>query len=569
MNDSLSYGDTKDVDYESFATAVADVNVVASADGVLRYVSPRCRRVFGWDSIDLVGRPADNYVHPDDLDAVHAARRNLREGEVSSVSFRFRCRDDTFRWVETTSRLVNVNKTFALVSSLRDITERQKREAMLEQRAVTDPLTGVANRTMLMDRLNQGLRRLKRSIGVLGVLYVDLDRFKVINDSLGHNAGDYILLQIADRLSRHLRSSDTIARLGGDEFVIVVDAADNEQSIRELAERMVESGRESFQVGGEAYECTLSVGVACTTDSERGAADLLGEADLALYRAKERGRDQADFFDERLHTKALSRLTTERLVRRALAEDRIFVEYQPIVDLRDWRYVGVEALVRIDDSDKGTLLPAAFLETAEEAGLLVEIDERVLTDAVAHAAAWRDDLSVSDLLGVSVNVTARHLADINFPTSIIDRCARAGITPGSLSIEVTERVLIEASRSALTALRALRASGLRVGLDDFGTGYSSLSYLRQFPLDFLKIDRSFIVDLERGVPERAIVVAIIRLAHALGLAVVAEGVETLEQLHVLQELDCDFAQGFLFVPSVPADSVSVAIAAGPPPRLRG
>lgn len=565
VDSSLSEGG---VDYASFAASGADVNIVATTDGVFRYVAPRCKQVFGWEPVTLEGRSEDDFIHPDDIAVIHASRAQLLTGAVSTASYRFRCNDDTFRWVEATSRRVKADDCTVVVLNLRDITERQYREALLEHRAVTDPLTGVANRTVLMDRLNQGLRRLRRSGGVLGVLYIDLDRFKIINDSLGHHTGDQILLQMADRLNRYLRPTDTIARLGGDEFVIVADAVAGEQAVRDLAERVVRDGREPFRIGKEAYECTVSIGVACTSDPERSANDMLRDADLALYRAKERGRDQADFFDESLHSRALSRLATERLVRRAISENRVVVEYQPIVDLAKWKYIGVEALVRIDDPDEGLLPPALFLETAEQNGLLTEIDELVLCDAVANAAAWNGHHASNAPPNIAINVTARHLADVSFPRSITDRCLAARISPASLSIEVTERVLMEASRSALTVLRALRLAGMRVGLDDFGTGYSSLSYLRQFPLDFLKIDRSFIADLERGESERAIVVAIIRLAHALKLDVVAEGVETVTQLRILQDLECDHVQGFFFSPSLASESATATIAVGPDPALR-
>lgn len=562
---TLSKGD---VDYASFAAAGADVNIVATTDGVFRYVAPRCEHVFGWPPVALEGRSEDDFVHPDDVGAIHANRVQLITGEVGTTSYRFRCNDDTFRWVEATSHRVKADDYAVVVLNLRDITERQSREAVREHRAVTDPLTGVANRTVLMDRLNQGLRRLRRSGGVLGVLYIDLDRFKIINDSLGHHVGDHILLQMADRLNRYLRPTDTVARLGGDEFVIVADVVASEQAVRDLAERVVKDGREPFRIGNDAYECTVSIGVACTSDPEKSANDMLRDADLALYRAKEKGRDRADFFDESLHTQALDRLTTERLVRRALSENRVIVEYQPIVDLAKWKYVGVESLVRIDDPDEGLLPPALFLEAAEQNGLLSDIVELVLFDAVANIAAWNGHHGSSAPPNVAINVTARHLADVSFPQSITDRCIAARISPANLSIEVTERVLIEASRSALTVLRALRLAGMRVGLDDFGTGYSSLSYLRQFPLDFLKIDRSFIADLERGESERVIVVAIIGLAHALKLDVVAEGVETVTQLRTLQDLECDYVQGFLFSPSLASKSVNATITAGPDPALR-
>jgi diguanylate cyclase (GGDEF)-like protein len=409
---------------------------------------------------------------------------------------------------------------------------------------------------------------MERTGGVLTVLYLDLDRFKVINDSFGHRAGDQILMNMAERLAHHMRPADTLARLGGDEFVIVAEAMADEHAAVELANRIIEAGREPFQVGGETFECTLSVGIASTADSQRAAEDLLREADLALYRAKGRGRDRAELFDEELRTNAVSRLVTERMVRHAMEEHRLVVEYQPIIDLRGWRYVGAEALVRIDDPANGLLQPASFLDVAEETGLLVEIDEQVLADAVMHASGWHRRFAGTGFSDVAINVTARHLSDPRFAKAVIDKMDAAGVPHHNLQVEVTERVLMEASNSAMTGLRALRGAGVQVGLDDFGTGYSSLAYLRQFPLDFVKIDRSFIHDLDRSAGERAIVAAIIGLVHALDLTAIAEGVETRDQLSALGELECDRAQGFLFARSAGPDTVSDLVANGLDRRLR-
>ena len=432
---------------------------------------------------------------------------------------------------------------------MRDVTDRQIRTINLERQALTDPLTGLANRAVLLDRLSQGLRRLSRSAGVLAVLYLDLDRFKVVNDSLGHSVGDAVLAQMAERLARHLRPADTLARLGGDEFVIVAEGLADEDGAVELGNRIIEAGRTPFRLGDEEFVCTASVGIACTRDSQRLSGDLLGEADLALYRAKDRGRDRAEIFDEELRTKAVGRLTTERILRHALEDGRLVVEYQPIVDLRTDCVVGAEALMRISDPDNGLLQPESFLEVAEETGLLITMDEHVLSDAVRQVAAWHERLPGAGSTEVAINVTARHLADIGFQRSIIEYLDHYGVAHDRLQVEVTERVLLEASNSAMTGLRELRESGVQVGLDDFGTGYSSLAYLRQFPLDFVKIDRSFIGDLERTEDQRAIVAAIIELAHALHLTVIAEGIETEAQLGILEALHCDRGQGFLFAAS--------------------
>lgn len=536
-------------DYRALVAGWADLNTVASVDGVFSYVSPAVRRIFGWNPSELEGRSQDDFVHPDDAASLHAARGDLVSGQTHTVTYRFECADGSYRWTETTLRRVDANGAGLVVLSVRDIGDRRESIAALRHQASTDPLTGVANRTVLMDRLHQGLRRLGRAPGVLAVLYVDLDRFKILNDSLGHRAGDSVLLMMAERLTGHLRPADTLARLGGDEFVIVAEGVADEQGAIDLGRRIIEAGHETFRVGTEDFACTLSVGIACTADSQRAAEELLQEADLALYRAKDRGRDRAEVFDEELRTRAVGRLVTERMLRRALDEQRLVVEYQPIIDLRTGRAVGAEALMRIRDADQGLLLPESFLEVAEETGLLFAMDEQVLADAITQATGWHVRLANSGFADIAVNVTARHLADAGFAQKVIDLLDAGGVPHRHLHIEVTERVLMEASNSATTGLRVLRDAGVQVGLDDFGTGYSSLAYLRQFPLDFVKIDKSFIDELDRADGARAIVAAIIELSHALGLIVVAEGVETRAHLRALEDLHCDQAQGFLFAPS--------------------
>jgi diguanylate cyclase (GGDEF)-like protein/PAS domain S-box-containing protein len=559
-----------DVDYQSFTAGSADVNTVATSDGIYRYVSAACLRLFGWEPADLEGHNQEDFVHPDDLPSLHAGREQLVAGKVTTNSFRFRRRDGSYLWTETTSRHVKADGNDLVVSTVRDIEQRRRSDVILQRRAFADPLTGVANRTMLMDRLHQALRRLSRGGGVLAVFYLDLDRFKVINDSLGHRIGDTVLSKMAERLTHHLRPADTLARLGGDEFVVLAEDVESEEAVIELGNRIVEAGREPFQFGDEEYVCTLSVGIAWATDSERGADDLLQEADLALYRAKEGGRDRVHVFDEELRTKAVGRMGIERMLLRALEEQRVVVEYQPILDLRTGHLTGAEALIRILDPELGLLRPESFLEVAEETGLLIALDERVMADAVQRAGEWEARFSGADLGEVAINVTARHLADARFPETVIEQLDAQGVPHPNLQIEVTERVLI-ASNSAITGLGKLRDAGVQVGLDDFGTGYSSLGYLRQFPLDFVKIDQSFIHDLVRTDGDRAIVAATIGLCHALDLIVVAEGVETEGQLQVLESLDCDRIQGFLLAASAEPAAIEELVGSRSSPafRLRG
>jgi diguanylate cyclase (GGDEF)-like protein/PAS domain S-box-containing protein len=547
-------GKSRGIDYPGIVSTSGDLSTVVDLAGRYLYCSGASQDMFGWRPDELIGMSEDDLVHPDDVSTLRPRRSARALLKPVTVSYRFRCEDSSYRWVEATSRRAKVGEVEVVVNTVRDITERQRQTAALELRATTDPLTGVANRTVLMDRLHQGIRRLGRSQGMLAVLYLDLDHFKVINDSLGHRIGDDVLLKIAERLTHHLRPADTLARLGGDEFVLVAEGVTDEAAAITLANRIIDDGRKPFRLDGDEFNCTMSIGVACTADGQRNGAELLSEADLALYRAKDKGRDRVAVFDEELRTTAVERMVTERMLRRALDEDRIVVEYQPMVDIRSGYPLGAEALVRIRELDGGLRLPGSFIGVAEETGLLIPIDEVVLADAVKQARAWRARLG-SKFGGVAVNVTARHLADVDFRQAVVDQLKVNRVPASDLQVEVTEQVLMDASNSAMTGLRSLRALGVKIGLDDFGMGYSSLAYLRQFPLDFVKIDKSFIDGLVTDQRDRAVVSAIIVVAHALDLTVVAEGVEHSSQREVLIDLGCDRAQGFFYAASGAPENV--------------
>jgi diguanylate cyclase (GGDEF)-like protein/PAS domain S-box-containing protein len=540
------------------AEGTPDLHTVVSVDGVYRFVSAVGAAPFGWTPADLVGQPQGLFTHPDDEALVADAHRGLlADGAVAVTTVRrFRCRDGTYRWTEARSRVDDSGHERLVVSAVRDIADRRKSELDLQRQAATDQLTGVANRTVFMDRLRHALQRLDRHDGLVAVLFLDLDRFKLINDSLGHHVGDAVLAQMAERLLQVLRPQDTLARLGGDEFAVVAEDLSSAEDAVALGARIIEAGRSPFHVGEELFVCTTSAGIAVTTDSGHSAEGLLQEADLALYRAKDRGRDRAAVFDEDLRTRAVGRLGTERMLRRAIDEERLRVNYQPIIDLRSGRTVATEALVRVWDPNEPELINAeAFIEVAEETGLLATIDDWVLRQVIDQAAAWRDQFPASAFGDIAINVTARHLADAGFARSVIDDLAARHLPADALQIEVTERVLMEASNSAMSGLKILRAAGVRVGLDDFGTGFSSLSYLRMFPLDFVKIDRSFVAELTRGGTGAAIVASVIDLSHALGMAVVAEGVETTSQAEQLVALGCDRGQGFWYAAPGPPEAI--------------
>lgn len=526
-----------------------DLQTVTSDDGVFLFVSPASLTLFGWPPTHLVGRLQDDFVHPDDVPLVQQGRQRVSfdPARPSTTVYRFRCADGQFRWTEAVSILVDSDGEKVTVSAVREIGDRKQSELDLERQATTDGLTGTANRSVFMDRLQQALRRIDRTPGLVAVLFLDLDRFKLINDSVGHLVGDSVLMKMAERLTSFLRPHDTLARWGGDEFAVVIEGLSSPEQAVALGDRIIEAGRIPFVIGSEQFICTTSLGIAITSDSRHSAEDLMQEADMALYRAKDRGRDRAEVFDEDLRTRAVGRLGTERMLRRAIEENRLRVSYQPIVDLLSGDTVEAEALIRVWEPELPDLIPAAsFIGVAEETGLLGRIDDWVLGQAILQATIWQDRLSQTGFSGVAINLTGRHLADSGFSQTVITALAEHGLPPDALQIELTERVLMEASNSAMSGLKLLRDAGIKVGLDDFGTGYSSLSYLRQFPLDFVKIDRSFIRKLAHGATELAIVGSIIDLSHALSMTVVAEGVEQGSQLDALVSLGCDRAQGFHF-----------------------
>ena len=545
-----------------------DLHTVTDEDGVYRFVSPSSRSLFGWAPSELEGQPATAFVHPDDLEPLLADRLDPLDPSASPlVVSRFRHSDGSFSWVETLSNHVTVDGKRVVVSAVREISARFEAEIVLRREASTDPLTGLANRTLFIDRLQQALRRLGRRDGLVAVLLLDLDRFKFVNDTAGHPVGDSVLLQVAERLRGFLRPQDTLARLGGDEFALVVEDLSSPEEVMVLADRIVAGCRAGYVVGRDEFVNTMSLGIAVTSDSDRGVEVLLKEADLALYRAKDRGRDCAEMFDEELRTVALERLSTERMLRAAIGAGRLRVDFQPIIDLRSWRTVAAEALVRVVAADEELLQAESFIEVAASTGLLPAMDEYVLESALRQSAAWRELAVTDDVTSVAVNLTARHLAEPGFAQAIVDGIEAHDLATDGLRIELTERELTDATDAALEGLARLRSVGVMVGLDNFGAGYSSLSHLRLFPLDFVKLDRSFIRELTAGAGERAIVGSLIDTCHALGLSVVATGVETQSQLDDLVNLGCDLAQGFLFAPPGEAAMMEEFLRRSPAPRV--
>ncbi len=448
-----------------------------------------------------------------------------------------------------------------LIGSVQDVTEQKTAEDALEHLALHDPLTGLPNRALLLDRLRHALDGALRTDGRVGIVFLDLDRFKWVNDSLSHAAGDRLLVSVAERLSTVLRPSDTLARLGGDEFVIVCDRVDSEQAVLQLVQRITGALQPAFDLDGSPTHVSASMGVAVSSRRNRSDAEaLLRDADTAMYRAKERGRARYEFFDEPMRRRASQRLETQNDLHSAVANGEIVVLYQPVVDLASGAVVGTEALARWQHPTRGLLLPDAFIPHAEESGLIVALGAAVLREACAQTARWNARRGEDADLEVAVNLSARQLS----APGLVDEVRRAlddACLPASLlCLEITESVVMQDVATSGAVLGRLRALGVRIAVDDFGTGYSSLSYLRTLPVDLLKVDRSFVSALGDTGPGTAIVGAVSALASALHLRVVAEGVETFGQLAELVPLGVQYAQGYLYGRPVRADEASWAAA---------
>ena len=533
----------------------SDLVCVIGDDGRILYASPAVARILGREAHAMEGVPVAELVHPEDLGELQemAGEVVARPGMSPAFEARVAHAEGGWRHMEIVATNLLGNPAVAgVVVNARDVTERVEVAAQLEERAFHDELTGLPNRALLLDGLQDALHRSTRHDRLVGVLFLDLDRFKVVNDSLGHGAGDDLLREAARRLQRTIRPGDMVARLGGDEFVVVITDMVRTTDALAAAERVRTALARPMQLGTDSTVVSASVGIAVAHGSET-PADLLRDADTAMYRAKEQGRDRAELFGDHLRAQAVRRHSVEQELRAAIIEDRIEVHFQPVVRLSDGAVTGAEALARIRSSSGELLQPAQFIDIAEDSGLIADLGAKVLTIAVRRLAAWEARrVGEGPRLSVAVNVSARQLADPTFPRVVAAAVKENGVDADQVALEFTESALIAANPVTEMVLGELTAIGVRVGLDDFGTGFSSLAYLKRFPIDFLKIDRSFVSGLDD--PEMgddvgddtAIVTGTVALAHSLGLQVVAEGVETESQLKRLQRLQCDLAQGFYF-----------------------
>ncbi len=539
--------------FRSLIQHSTDVTLVIDTEGYCTYVSPAVTTLLGRAPADLIGiRPTD-LVHPADQDRLRS-RLGSELHETSEnilIQFRMRHRDGTWRELEAVvTNQLDRPSVAGYVANVRDITERKEFEALLAHRAVHDPLTGLANRVLILDRTEQMLERSRRSGQPVAAYFIDLDNFKDTNDSLGHEAGDRLLQEVADRLVTSLRGSDTVGRLGGDEFVVLAEGTSLGSGPWTVAERIRDSLTEPFLLPGyQDLPITVTASIGIATGSRASATDLLRDADVALYQAKGRGRATAVLFEPAMRVAAVDRLALKSDLDAAATQDQFFLLYQPIFDLADGAICGAEALIRWQHPTQGVITPLEFIPVLEESGMIVDIGRWVLHEACAQAARWRAD---GHHLGVSVNVSMRQLESTALVGQVHEALASVDLDPALLTLEVTESSLMRDAEATVARLRRLKELGVALAIDDFGTGYSSLAYLRQFPVDVLKIDGAFVGEMDGSPDAAALIHTLVELGRILGLVTLAEGIEEPAQLAGLRAERCDRGQGYLVSPPVPA-----------------
>ncbi|WP_051445352.1 putative bifunctional diguanylate cyclase/phosphodiesterase [Desulfocurvus vexinensis] len=530
-----------------------------SEDGVCLSANPSLARILGYDSPDeLIALPCLAYRDPEDRKLLLAQLR--AQGRVAAQEVQVLRRDGTPIWASVSAQLIRdpEGRVRHIEGSLVDVTVRKKMEDELRHQALHDPLTGLANRVLCTDRIWRALERGKRREQYqFCVLFVDLDRFKVINDCLGHRFGDRLLMEIARRLRECVRDLDTVSRFGGDEFIVLLEELESPRTAMRVVKRIRQSMRTPFACDGHEVRVSASIGIALGSGAGQSPEELIQRANVAMHRSKESGRDRFKVFTPGMLDRAALRLTLENDMERAMREGEFFLEYQPIVSVDGApRLYALEALARWRHPERGLLPPGEFIPVAEDSGQIAALGLWVLREACRTFALWRQTVPGGRDVLLSVNVSGRQFAQADLVARVLDVLDEAGLPPDRLKLEITETAIMQNAEMAIDKLAALRARGVRISVDDFGTGYSSMSYLQRLPLDTLKIDLSFVRGMDESVENREIVRAIINLAHSLGLEVIAEGVERARHQQALEELRCEYFQGYYY--SRPLDAAGVA-----------
>jgi diguanylate cyclase (GGDEF)-like protein/PAS domain S-box-containing protein len=540
--------------FRSLIERSSDITTVVDRTGRILYASPSVKRLLGRPPEDLVGSNIEEHVHPEDAARLHASIGGPFDQELTSVEFRFEVSGE-FRVLEATvNNLLDNPDIGGVVLNCRDITARKQDAATIRHLAYFDALTSLPNRMLFNDRLTQALAHARRkgSPG-LAVLFLDLDRFKAINETLGHGAGDEILRIVAQRLAGSVREEDTVARLGGDEFLFLLPGIDDVQDAARVAQKILGLFNAPFHLLGHELHVTTSIGISMFPLDGHDIETLIRNADTALYRAKEQGGNRYQLYAPAMNAVAFKRLVLENNLRRAIDRNELTLFYQPMVSLQSGEPVGVEALLRWQHPDLGLVSPGEFIPLAEETGLIVPLTRWVLRTACAQMKEWQR--AGIRLQTVSTNVSAYQFNDSDLPLTIAEALRSADLEARHLCVELTESVMMENAEETIRTIQEIKKLGLKISMDDFGTGYSSLSYLRRLPIDTLKIDKSFVRQMPHDGQDAAIAMLIIGMARNLQLSVVAEGVETEEQMEFLRVRDCDMAQGYLISRPLPAADV--------------
>jgi PAS domain S-box-containing protein len=562
--------------FELISENAADMIAVVDCRGNRLYNSPSYEKVLGYTAADLVDKPAHEQIHPADRGRVLQAAETARlTGQGQRLEYRMRHKDGSWRVLESTASAVVNEKgdVEKLVIVNRNISERKRAEELLAHNALHDQLTNLPNRTLFLDRLQRAIARGRRHLDYkFAVLFIDVDEFKVYNDSLGHSVGDELLIQIGKRLVGCFRETDTVsrsrctdydwgvvndgvARLGGDEFTVLLEDISSARDAIRVAERIQERWNPPFTINAQNVEISASVGIALGTPEYSEAADLIRDAELAMYRAKSAGKARCEMFKSQMHAAAVRRLRVETDLRRGLDHKELIVYYQPIVSLGGGKVVGFEALSRWQRSD-GLVSPDEFISIADETGLILPINRLLMRDACDQLRIWQSEFPSDPPLTMSMNLAPKQFTQSEISEVMREIIEHTDVSGDTLQLEIMESIAMSDADRSAHVFAELRALGIRLSIDDFGTGYSSLSRLWKLPLDSLKIDRSFICAMDNDSDSREIVRLIITLAHTLNLSVVAEGVETNEQLRVLKQLNCETAQGYFFSPPAPPEVIT-------------
>jgi diguanylate cyclase (GGDEF)-like protein/PAS domain S-box-containing protein len=542
--------------YRALVENASEGVALVDARGDFTYTGPSTSRVLGYRDGELVGSNFGALVHPDDLEI---ARKNLRlllaaKNTELSGELRLRHAGGDWRWIEGTYKNLLFNPSVrAIVINYRDVTERKLAEETLQQLAYRDTLTDLPNRFLFHDRLAHAIEQARRRASGVAVMYLDLDRFKVVNDTLGHTVGDHLLQVVAQRLREVLRADDTIARLGGDEFAVILPEIDRAEDAGAVGRKLIAALRAPIVVDNHELHVTASAGISMYPSDGTDVVTLLKHADAALYRSKDLGRNMVQLFATSMNRRYTERLELELSLHRAIDRDELTLVYQPICDRKTRRVRSFEALIRWNRPGFGQVSPAEFIHVAEETRLILPIGDWVMKTACAQLRAWRDQ--VIDGFTMAVNLSPHQLAQAHFIHSVHDTIKVHGLEPSDLELEITEGAALQNLEWTLSVLDQLRSLGVRIAVDDFGTGQSSLVYLKRLPLTTLKIDREFLRDVQREASDAAIFHSIVQLGHSLGLYVIAEGIETDADRRLVEEQECDGMQGYYFSKPMAAGEV--------------